>query len=45
LCRYVLDAYAEPLAETDAKAILTEPRLKAATIVSDLRERFPGAFF
>ncbi|TMW55518.1 hypothetical protein Poli38472_010400 [Pythium oligandrum] len=44
LGRYLLDLYAEPLAESEVNSILLEPRLKASSLVNDLRERFPSVF-
>lgn len=42
--RYVLDAYAEPLVDSDISSILQQPRLQAASTINDLRDRYPGAF-
>ncbi|TMW55541.1 hypothetical protein Poli38472_010423 [Pythium oligandrum] len=39
LARFELDLYAEPMRETEITAVLVEPRLKATTLVQDLRER------
>ncbi|KAJ0403242.1 hypothetical protein ATCC90586_001649 [Pythium insidiosum] len=44
LARYALDAAAEPVSETEINSFLREPRLRAMTLVKELRDRFPTAF-